>query len=115
MTYRHDKRARIAATALLAMLTVSAGAAAQENWNLQTGNDYLATCSTAIEGVHVNDVLCLGYMKGALALLTSTQLLYDAVRKQSAVVCIPNNVSMGQLMRISLKFLNDNPNDLHRP
>jgi hypothetical protein len=92
------------------------GAMAQDSWGLETGNDYLRLCSTALDADasgRADGLVCSGYMRGFLSGLGATQDLYVTARKQPRVLCLPATVNVDQLMRISLKYLNDHPADLH--
>jgi len=71
---------------------------------LQTGNDYLTMCTTALETKGLSGVTCISYTWGLFSGLSTTQQLF-APLGQAPIVCIPATASMGQLMRISLKWL----------
>jgi len=86
-----------------------------DSWTLKTGNDYLGWCSTAVNGARLDDLFCLGYMRGLITGINSTQTVYRAVMKQPLLICVPATAKLGQLMKISLKYLNDNPAELHLP
>ena len=86
-----------------------------DSWTLKTGNDYLGWCSTAVNGARLDDLFCLGYMRGLITGINSTQTVYRAVMKQPLLICVPATAKLGQLMKISLKYLNNNPVELHLP
>ncbi len=86
-----------------------------DSWTLKTGNDYLSWCSTALNGARLDDLFCLGYMRGLLTGINSTEAVYMVVMKRPPLICVPATAKLGQLMNISLKYLNDNPADLHLP
>jgi hypothetical protein len=77
-----------------------------DSWTLKTGNDYLSWCSTAFNGARLDDLFCLGYMRGLLTGINSTQAVYRAVIKQPPLICVPATAKLGQLVKISLKYLN---------
>src|SRR5258707_2428956 len=84
-----------------------------DSWTLKTGNDYLGWCNTALNGARLDDLFCLGYMRGFLTGINSTEASYKAVMKQPPLICVPATPKLGQLMKISLKYLNDNPTQLN--
>jgi hypothetical protein len=86
-----------------------------DSWTLKTGNDYLGWCSTALNGARLDDLFCLGYMRGLLTGINSSEAAYKAVMKQPPLICVPATAKLGQLMKVSLKYLNDNPAELHFP
>jgi hypothetical protein len=56
--------------------------APSDSWTLKAGNDYLGWCSTALDGARLDDLFCLGYMRGLLTGINSTEAAYKAVMKQ---------------------------------
>ena len=108
----------------IAVLAMPAGAMAQgkpsqttpppNNGPLQTGNDYLAMCGSALETIGLSGVTCISYTWGLFTGLSTTQQFF-APLGQAPMVCIPATASMGQLMRISLKWLKENPGSLREP
>jgi Rap1a immunity proteins len=102
----------IVLTVAITLLRMPDGAMAQDSWGLETGNDYLRLCSTALEADasgRADGLVCRGYMRGFLSGLDATQDFYVTAGKQSRVLCLPATVNVDQLMRISLKYLDDHP------
>jgi Rap1a immunity proteins len=85
-----------------------------DNGLLQTGNDYLAMCGSAFEAKGLSGVTCISYTWGLFTGLSTTQRLFAALER-APMVCVPATVSMGQLARITLKWLQENPTSLHEP
>ena len=105
----------IVLTVAITLLGMPGGAMAQDNWGLETGNDYLRLCSTALDADasgRADGLVCRGYMRGFLSGLDATQDFYVTAGKQLRVLCLPATVNVDQLMRISLKYLNDHPASL---
>src|SRR6266478_5696827 len=71
-----------------------------DSWTLKTGNDYLSWCSTALNGARLNDLFCLGYMRGLLTGINSTEAVYMVVMKRPPLICVPATAKLGQLMNI---------------
>ncbi len=105
----------IVLTVAITLLGMPGGAMAQDSWGLETGNDYLRLCSTALDADasgRADGLVCRGYMRGFLSGLDATQDFYVTAGKQLRVLCLPATVNVDQLMRISLKYLNDHPASL---
>ncbi len=105
----------IVLTVAITLLGMPGGAMAQDNWGLETGNDYLRLCSTALDADasgRADGLVRRGYMRGFLSGLDATQDFYVTAGKQLRVLCLPATVNVDQLMRISLKYLNDHPASL---
>jgi hypothetical protein len=105
----------IVLTVAITLLAMPGGALAQDSWGLETGNDYLRLCSTALDADasgRADRLVCSGYMRGFLSGLNATQDFYVTARKQPRALCLPATVNVDQLMRISLKYFNDHPADL---
>jgi hypothetical protein len=90
--------------------------------SLQTGNDYLSVCSRALDDdptadsrtARMDELACLGFTWGVLSGLNATQTVYEGFLQQPKVLCLPTGVNVNQLMRVSVKFLTENPAQLHR-
>jgi hypothetical protein len=90
--------------------------------SLKTGNDYLSVCGRALDDdstadsgtARMDGLVCSGFMWGVLSGLSATQTAYEGFLQQPKVLCLPTGVNVSQLMRISLKFLTENPAELHR-
>jgi hypothetical protein len=105
----------IVLTVAITLLAMPGSAMAQDAWGLETGNDYLRLCSTALDADasgRADGLVCRGYMRGFLSGLNATQDLYVTARKQPRALCLPSTVNVDQLMRISLKYFDDHPADL---
>jgi hypothetical protein len=89
---------------------------------LKTGSDYLSVCARALDDdstadtrpARMDELACSGYMWGVLSGLNATQSFYEGVLQQPKALCLPAGVNVSQLMRISLKFLTENPAGLHK-
>jgi hypothetical protein len=106
----------IVLTVAIMLLGMPGDAMAQDSWGLETGNDYLRLCSTALDADasgRADGLVCRGYMRGFLSGLDATQDLYVTARKQPRVLCLPATVNVDQLMRISLNYLNNHTASLH--
>jgi hypothetical protein len=90
--------------------------------SLQTGNDYLSVCGRALDDdptadsrtARTDELACFGFTWGVLSGLNATQTVYEGFLHQPKVLCLPTGVNVNQLMRVSLKFLTENPAQLHR-
>ncbi len=90
---------------------------------LKTGSDYVSVCGGALDdnstadtrAARMDDLACLGFMWGMLSGVNAIQTVYEGVLQHPKVVCLPTGVNVSQLMRISLKFLTENPAELHLP
>jgi hypothetical protein len=92
------------------------------SFGLRTGSDYLSVCGRTLDddstadtrAARTDELACAGYMWGVLSGLNATQTVYEGVLQQPKVLCLPSDVNVSQLMRISLKFLTENPAELHK-
>ena len=90
--------------------------------SLKTGSDYLSVCGRALDDdstadprtARMDGLVCFGFMWGVLSGLNATQTVYEGFLQQPKVLCLPTGVNVSQLTRISLKFLTENPAELHR-
>ena len=90
---------------------------------LKTGSDYLSVCGGAFDddstantrAARMDELACTAYMWGVLSGLHATQTVYEGVLQQPRVLCLPGDVNVGQLIRISLNFLTENTAELHKP
>ena len=82
------------------------------------GNELLNNCNAALrvfdnQSHAVDDLtkagFCLGYISGARDTLIFWQLTSPDAKR----VCFPVNVSIPQLIRVVVKYLNENPKDLN--
>ena len=109
---------RVVVAAFFLLLVHTAHAAEQGG---VTGNDVLAAC-THLEGVtsgtisrsdpRANEDI---YMQGVCTGITDgvEYLAYLATKGSNVAVCIPDNASHGQLLRVVLKFMRDRPDLLN--
>ena len=92
------------------------------NIAIADGNELVEHCNSAIklyEGensasttTEIGAGLCLGVLDGFRSLNT----FYEAVlEKDQLFFCIPTGVTNGQLAKVVVKYLNDNPSELHEP
>jgi hypothetical protein len=120
---------RMAAFLLLALISISATA---DTADMYTGNGLLHVCKrglNALDGVNqsnsnVEDGLkCINYLTG-FDLSHDTIASYRAVerygtkatldkQKQQQIYCLPTNVTMGQVARVVVKYLENDPQHLH--
>jgi Rap1a immunity proteins len=95
----------IALTAAIALAAVPAQAAAQQRARAHTGNELLEECKSK----GASGLFCLGFVRGLAEGLT----LWRSFAPESAITCIPEGVTTGQLKDIVVKWLADNPKDRH--
>lgn len=69
-----------------------------------TGNELKRNCGDT----DVNYGLCIGFILGVV-----DGVLIDT--PPDSIICIPDGVSFGQMKDIVLKYMNDNPANLHFP
>ncbi len=89
--------------------------------NAITGDDLLGFCTQALRfedklggGDSIEAGMCIGYISG----VAHTGAVYhEIINKDDAqwkpIFCIPSRVQGGQLIRIVVKYLKDNPSQLH--
>jgi len=105
---------------LAIFLTLGAASSSEVRASGNDGNRLLAECNLVIrmmddgvapsasEGPKV--ARCLGMMQG----ITSLNMVYQAKDRDSALFCLPSNgMSVGQAARIVVKYMRDNPSELH--
>lgn len=59
----------------------------------------------------MNSALCIGYITG----IWDTILTFQAGSDKIKGACFPENATTGQMVRVVVKFLEENPKDLHNP
>jgi Rap1a immunity proteins len=79
----------IALAAAIALATVPAQAAAQQRARAHTGNELLEECKSK----GASGLFCLGFVRGLAEGLT----LWRSFAPESAITCIPEGVTTGQL------------------
>jgi Rap1a immunity proteins len=68
---------------------------------LSTGNEFLTMCDTEEP---IGRVFCAGYVSGIAGMLSDQRL-----------ICVPSNVTAGQMKQVALRYLQDNPKIVHHP
>jgi hypothetical protein len=108
-------KSRLMAVALAGILANGAASAAQAKYD---GNELLGQCQQYIKAAdkeknydQYDTALCSGYIQGVV----STTYFFDESLKKEDKFCIPDNVTNGQLVRIVVKYLKDNPKLLNEP
>ncbi|WP_447890104.1 Rap1a/Tai family immunity protein [Pseudomonas hormoni] len=103
-------KAGIAATIALVTALMSGGAMAD-------GNILLAQCQQFIKGMdlekdydRVQAGMCVGFVEGVLA----TSSFYDEELPKEGKLCTPTTATNGQLVRIVVKYMKDNPAKLNQ-
>ena len=111
----HSKRiimkvAGIAAAVVLVGMMASGAAMAD-------GNSLLAQCQQFIKASDREKGydqglagMCAGFVEGVL----STTAFFSESLENDAKLCIPKNATNGQLARVVVKYLNDNPSKLNQ-
>ena len=84
-----------------------------------SGNKLLSQCNAAIDFMDNQpadpDFLALGYCLGMMQGVTNTNAMYEVQLGKDALFCAPKSgLSNGQAARIVVKYLKDNPEELHR-
>jgi hypothetical protein len=82
----------------------------------RTGNDVMHNCSMVIDTSKINnesDIAaaseCAGYLNG----INDTHILFQTIL-ETQFYCLPENgIETGQLIRVSIKWLEANPETLH--
>jgi hypothetical protein len=102
--------------AAIGLMVCSTGALSIELKN--DGNELLEQCRIATDQNTIENVdnalimgYCLGKIQGIRQTLDIFSYNYNLPPEQK--VCIPTNVTNGQAARIVVKFLEDNPDQLH--
>jgi hypothetical protein len=89
-----------------------------------SGNAFLRLCSAAEKGQlsgdsdeQVNIMACVGYVKGVMHGMWLERGAAEAQtgRTISKPYCHANDVENGQIVRIVLKYIRDNPADANKP
>ena len=106
---------------LAIFLTLGAAFSSEVRASVTNGNRLLAACNLVIrmtdDGVGPSAIgsfeagYCLGQMRG----ITAFNMVYQIKDRGNALFCAPTDMSMGQAARIVVKYLRDNPSELHRP
>jgi hypothetical protein len=106
-------KAGLMAVALAGMLGSGAAMAADLRYD---GNELLGQCQEYIKAADkeknysVYDVaMCAGYTQGVV----NAVYFYSDTLKKDEKFCMPETVTNGQVVRIVVKYLKDNPKDLN--
>jgi len=77
----------------------------------ETGETWLSTCEA---DSFLKQSYCFGYLRGLKDMYSSIreELLY--FQKMPLITCLPPNMTLDQMVKIMRKYLNDNPEQLHR-
>jgi hypothetical protein len=75
--------------------------------SFKTGNDLLINCESELQ---VDTAHCLEYIKG----IYDAHATFVAWGYMEPRFCVPKGVTVGQLRKIVVKYLNDNPQILHQ-
>lgn len=96
------------------------GLVAASPYCIADGNELLRKCNATIQAAdtstklagksHIDIGWCLGYFDG----VRSSAHIYQTIFKENQVYCIPESVENGQIIRVVIKYLNENPKDLHQ-
>lgn len=82
------------------------------------GNSLLSDCKVALDlldgkstnGSSVAAGLCMGIIQG----MRHMNSLYESkLSKEDTYFCVPEKAQLGQLTRVVVKYLEDNPSELH--
>lgn len=85
-----------------------------------TGLDMLRACQIAINpptdadvGTYMKGARCLGFLDG---MMDTTSIVTAVTKGQTNLFCAPKEgIGLEQAARIVVKYLTENPNDLHMP
>jgi len=101
----------------LAGIVVASGlwatpAAGQESTYNVTGNDLIRLCEGAAEAVASADQgYCRGLITGAIQITRTGEYQRSGLNYP----CVPSNATFSQMIRVVLRYLEDNPERLHLP
>lgn len=90
---------------LLITLLVTLGISMGSYGSFMTGAQLLERCES--EGY--KEAVCLGYIQGVADAFESLMKL----GLMTETICIPNQVTVGQLTKVVVKCLNEHPEELH--
>lgn len=88
--------------ALVVTLSISMGSAA-----MFTGNHLQAYCLDQNRAVMFGQ--CLGFLRG----VQQGHAFFRSFNDQNKFYCLPDNVTISQLLQISVTYLEENPEQLH--
>lgn len=101
--------------AALLMLTISPIVWAQGNTSSTTGNMLLNACKAAIDPSNTTNRepyargLCMGIVTG----VADGDVIASMYGGQERQLCLPSNATKGQIARVVVQFMDQNPTFLH--
>jgi len=109
------------ALALMFVCSVFVSAQTTQEFPDTSGNAFMRLCS-AVEKDKTTDqeaatsIACVSYVSGFVAGVTAHAgfAAYKMKQKVPTMFCLPEDVEPGQLVRVVLKFVRNNPEDAHR-
>lgn len=92
--------------------------AASASMAFADGNSFLSDCKVAIDAIEGRENIgrlhdatsCLGLLQG---IRDMNDIYTMRLTKEQRLFCIPQKANVGQLARVAIKHLEDNPADLH--
>ena len=121
---------RITLLCAVTLLALSASSAWSRNLSSVDGNVLLTKCHPALQMAEVSPKLsqdewavafyCLGFVQGAMDAdavwqIDQTRALARGIKTRSVVYCAPQDASWTQIIRVLVKWLEDNPEKLNLP
>lgn len=106
---------------LLAVVVVPCSGTAQTQSSHTTGTELLTKCKRALDTqtpgwIPFEAGWCMGYVEGVISgwngRATASSGSFEEFQKLS-IGCFPQNVTMGQLVRVIVQYLETNPATLH--
>lgn len=84
---------------------------------VRDGNQLLSECQSVIDtnekGKNIHDAFGEGYCLGLLQGFSEMNSFYK-IMKGNSFFCIPKEVTLLQKTKVVIKYLNENPNKLHK-
>ncbi|EKT4466791.1 hypothetical protein QEL93_002193 [Pseudomonas putida] len=99
----------------IALAGVVAGSSCTANAAEQDGNELLSNCKQFISDDRGFNAFQAGECTGLIRGVSNTVYFYSEVLKSDDKFCVPDGVKNGQLARIVVKYLEDNPKILNDP
>jgi hypothetical protein len=114
------KRFWVLATAVvLFVLTIAAGSQQSQSDNLKmdSGADVLMKCGNSKEPTTLSSLntytFCLGYLHGWHDAEMVHGMVSQEMRRDMVPICFPDGISLEELKRVVLKYIDDHPTVLH--
>lgn len=99
---------------ILILLALAAPAIAQQ---YLSGNAMLRNCEFALSGRAAQNAheagLCQGFTTGVIQGIYLGEIASGKTKK--GILCPPADVEVGQMIRVAVKYMKDNPSRLHEP